>query len=367
MEKLTRNQAAKTLGVSPQTITNWCNKGILRGWKDETNGIFYVSKEDVNTYGDKYKSISIKEDVVDLYEESLCSKIELLEGLGTTERLNAKYIIDVVDSVLPERKDNKNSVILKEALSGISAKDISKKYNIDTNKIWSIVNYEVRTLNKKLMIASDKYARLNEIADMFDELKKENKRQFDEITALTQRIEDCTFRNDMFKTFSGRELIILKDAFERLKITNYKGLSAIKQSELQRFRGMGPTVINKLKELLSLRGLSLMDENIMAEGNTCTKNKFYPRRTNKNLYLSDSEMQDIFRKTKVCCGDIITRKDGKRFVVVGHLVNSLKKSKFTHVLFMCNGLDGNQATNVVASINIPQIDVLKVNGEMYNC
>lgn len=42
MERMTRNDAAAYLGVDPQTITNWVNKGLLGGYNDKSSKRFWV-------------------------------------------------------------------------------------------------------------------------------------------------------------------------------------------------------------------------------------------------------------------------------------------------------------------------------------
>lgn len=39
---MTRNEAAKYLGVNNQTITNWCNKGLLGSCRGETKTDYTV-------------------------------------------------------------------------------------------------------------------------------------------------------------------------------------------------------------------------------------------------------------------------------------------------------------------------------------
>ena len=47
MERMTRNDAAAYLGVDPQTITNWVNKGLLGGYNDKSSKRFWVKKRRV--------------------------------------------------------------------------------------------------------------------------------------------------------------------------------------------------------------------------------------------------------------------------------------------------------------------------------
>ncbi len=41
MERMTRNDAAAYLGVDPQTITNWVNKGLLGVFREVQDVVSY--------------------------------------------------------------------------------------------------------------------------------------------------------------------------------------------------------------------------------------------------------------------------------------------------------------------------------------
>ena len=60
MERMTRNDAAAYLGVDPQTITNWVNKGLLGGYNDKSSKRFWVNADDVKKYSEKYKMLSVQ-------------------------------------------------------------------------------------------------------------------------------------------------------------------------------------------------------------------------------------------------------------------------------------------------------------------
>ena len=47
MERMTRNDAAAFLGVDPQTITNWVNKGLLGGYNDKSSKRFIVTGKQI--------------------------------------------------------------------------------------------------------------------------------------------------------------------------------------------------------------------------------------------------------------------------------------------------------------------------------
>ena len=71
MERMTRNDAAAYLGVDPQTITNWVNKGLLGGYNDKSSKRFWVNADDVKKYSEKYKMLSVSEDLLDREQKEL--------------------------------------------------------------------------------------------------------------------------------------------------------------------------------------------------------------------------------------------------------------------------------------------------------
>ena len=74
MERMTRNDAAAYLGVDPQTITNWVNKGLLGGYNDKSSKRFWVNVDDVKKYSEKYKMLSISEDLLDREQKELLDR-----------------------------------------------------------------------------------------------------------------------------------------------------------------------------------------------------------------------------------------------------------------------------------------------------
>lgn len=53
MKRITRNQAAEKLGVTPQTISNYVQEGLLGGYKDKANTL-YVNGDDVEDLAEYY-------------------------------------------------------------------------------------------------------------------------------------------------------------------------------------------------------------------------------------------------------------------------------------------------------------------------
>lgn len=61
MNRMTRNEAAKYLGVSSQTISNLIKRNVLFEIKDNVSKMIFVNAEDVVRYKSSYKVISAEE------------------------------------------------------------------------------------------------------------------------------------------------------------------------------------------------------------------------------------------------------------------------------------------------------------------
>ena len=71
MNRMTRNEAAKYLGVSSQTISNLIKRNVLFEIKDNVSKMIFVNAEDVVRYKSLYKVISAEEKMIDHLKKSL--------------------------------------------------------------------------------------------------------------------------------------------------------------------------------------------------------------------------------------------------------------------------------------------------------
>ena len=86
MKRITRKQAAEKLGVTPQTISNYVQEGLLGGYKDKANTL-YVNGDDLEKFAKKYKLISVSEKALDeKLKELKRAKDEAVMSLLTCER-----------------------------------------------------------------------------------------------------------------------------------------------------------------------------------------------------------------------------------------------------------------------------------------
>ena len=71
---ISRDEAAKIVGVDRQTISNWAKKGILKP-VPVTNKCFHFYKDQVQSLSDGLKEIAHLESQVEFYKKQLSSTI----------------------------------------------------------------------------------------------------------------------------------------------------------------------------------------------------------------------------------------------------------------------------------------------------
>lgn len=177
MERMTRNQAAEFLGVSPQTITNWVESGLLGGYNDKKSRRFYVNGDDVRRYFDKYKLIAVSESIIEdrLVELRKCSRQveKKMESLAS-DAFNiscfnnddfgvamCKLMCSLV--YIPERYVR----IMRKFLTGSKIGVIAQEFDLTAERVRQIV---VRCMRKLCLALDEVNAKLSEN----DSLKSEN-------------------------------------------------------------------------------------------------------------------------------------------------------------------------------------------------
>lgn len=177
MERMTRNDAAAYLGVDPQTITNWVNKGLLGGYNDKSSKRFWVNADDVKKYSEKYKMLSVSEDLLDREQKEL---------LASERKVNAKIQMLMHDALnvssfsydkiggslctlleLTSQGGMREKNIMQAFFNGDRISDIADNFELSRERVRQIVIKAIRKFN---------YA-IEELVD----LKMENKSLKEEI------------------------------------------------------------------------------------------------------------------------------------------------------------------------------------------
>lgn len=184
MERMTRNDAAAFLGVDPQTITNWVNKGLLGGYNDMSSKRFWVNADDVKKYSEKYKMLSVSEDLLDREQKEL---------LASERKVNAKIQMLMHDALnissfsyekigsslctlleLTSQGGMREKKIMQAFFNGDRISNIAEEFELSRERVRQIVIKAVRKFN---------YA-IEELAD----LKQENNSLKEEIKNVKMQL-----------------------------------------------------------------------------------------------------------------------------------------------------------------------------------
>lgn len=280
---MNRKEVAEYLGVTPQTVSNWINRGLIKSAQDEGRAV-YVSRADIEKFADKLRMTSddeekLKEYVIkkheerkywdDLWDDVNVNKINKNQLNSYIEiiQLGVMKAFEVSGNSLSEREKG----IIKMALSLKPTTEIAKEFGITR----SMVNHLMRFTLAKLR-------RLQE-AHSYNDLVKENAQLREQVSIMTNKNNqlknlfiaaiqgvDCQDGTDI----NNEKLEILATRIEnlRLSVRLTNRLTCIgdtlgdviqyRYDDLCKLRGMGKKSMTELVELLNVYGLKFGNKRI---------------------------------------------------------------------------------------------------------
>lgn len=276
MNRLTRNKAAEIIGVTPQTITNYVNEGLLGGFTDE-KGYLYVNAEDIEKYAKKYKFIAVSQEMLDkkladlktarenANEEFTNLRRRIIGGkYGTMTSSVANVISTFYEVGLVPKLKGRERDILVSFIRGANIRDLSAEYNLTTCRVQQIINKACRRfydqvdgitcnlqsnrlLNEEIYCLEDK---LKVMKKAYDEYKaKHEGKPADEVTAspeiLRRRICDCNFSVRILNIMRGYDIDTVGDL-----LTQFSSYY-----QLGKLRNMGRSSINHIMDFIEDNGL----------------------------------------------------------------------------------------------------------------
>lgn len=155
---ITRDEAAQLLDVTPQTISNWVEKGILNGHM--VGSQLKIDKATIEKYFDSMSDLAFIEKRVFAAKRDLQftekeleknlkdsrSAVHLL-GKGVPAYLLNEIFISIInacgDDVLKERE----KTFLTMLLEGSSVKEISDEFGLTYTRIMQVVSHSIRKLS----------------------------------------------------------------------------------------------------------------------------------------------------------------------------------------------------------------------------
>lgn len=329
MERMTRNDAAACLGVDPQTITNWVNKGLLGGYNDKSSKRFWVNADDVKKYSEKYKMLSVSEDLLDREQKEL---------LASERKVNAKMQMLMHDALnvssfsydkiggslctlleLTSQGGMREKKIMQAFFNGDRISNIAEELELSRERVRQIVVKAIRKFN---------YA-IKELAD----LKQENNSLKEEIKNVKMQLimqegEEEEQSEDVPPSVFSIRLVNCNLPVRVLNVTKAADIDTIgdlvqySKFEMVKFRNFGKKSLMQLDEFIHEMGLEWgMDKaKIYARGIQRMKDDTYIEELFR-MHLADIT-SDIEEKYNLSPAEAMKRAYSEMKRYVGHKENN---------------------------------------------
>ena len=263
MERMTRNDAAAYLGVDPQTITNWVNKGLLGGYNDKSSKRFWVNADDVKKYSEKYKMLSVSEDLLDREQKELLAserKVNAKIQMLMHDALNvSSFSYDKIGSSLcmllelTAQYGLREKKIMQAFFNGDRISDIADNFELSRERVRQIVIKAIRKFNYAIEELVDLKLENNSLKEEIKNVKmqfimqegeKEEEQPEDVPTSLFSiRLVNCNLPVRVLNVTKAADIDTIGD------LVQYSKLDMIK------FRNFGKKSLMQLDDFIHEMGL----------------------------------------------------------------------------------------------------------------
>ena len=263
MERMTRNDAAAYLGVDPQTITNWVNKGLLGGYNDKSSKRFWVNADDVKKYSEKYKMLSVSEDLLERERKELLAserKVNAKIQMLMHDALNvSSFSYDKIGSSLcmllelTAQYGLREKKIMQAFFNGDRISDIADNFELSRERVRQIVIKAIRKFNYAIEEFVDLKMENNSLKEeiknvkmqfIMQEGKKEEEQPEDVPPSLFSiRLVNCNLPVRVLNVTKAADIYTIGD------LVQYSKLDMIK------FRNFGKKSLMQLDDFIHEMGL----------------------------------------------------------------------------------------------------------------
>lgn len=329
MERMTRNDAAAYLGVDPQTITNWVNKGLLGGYNDKSSKRFWVNADDVKKYSEKYKMLSVSEDLLDREQKEL---------LASERKVNAKMQMLMHDALnvssfsydkiggslcalleLTSQGGMREKKIMQAFFNGDRISNIAEELELSRERVRQIVVKAIRKFNYAIKELADLKQENNSLKEEIKNVKMqlimqegEEEEQSDDVppSVFSIRLVNCNLPVRVLNVTKAADIDTIGDLVQYSKF------------EMVKFRNFGKKSLMQLDEFLHEMGLEWgMDKaKIYARGIQRMKDDTYIEELFR-MHLADIT-SDIEEKYNLSPAEAMKRAYSEMKRYVGHKENN---------------------------------------------
>jgi hypothetical protein len=259
------------LGCSPQTISNWVKRGILRSHK--VNNMVLIDKVSIEQLLDTASEVAEMEKKLLDRKKDLLTEIERMErktiNLGdvtlyTIRDRMLRSIIDQTIAIANDKLDKKDAEMVSSLLYGKSSLEIAKEMGYNDL-------YVRNHLHKAIPIIIDSldYSALREENQR---LLEENRELSEELNQIRERKQPSMLRNIRNTPFEVRIekmdfSVRVINGLSELDCFTLADLVTTDELSLMKSRRMGGGSVNEIKSKLESLGLRLgMNLNRMSDG-----------------------------------------------------------------------------------------------------
>lgn len=274
---ITRDEAAQLLDVTPQTISNWVEKGILNGHM--VGSQLKIDKATIEKYFDSMSDLAFIEKRVFAAKRDLQftekeleknlndsrSAVHLL-GKGVPAYLLNEIFISIInacgDDVLKERE----KTFLTMLLEGSSVKEISDEFGLTYTRIMQVVSHSIRKLStvktfselrkeyKQLLFDNNNYQNIvQSLQNRIKQLESVNNIDSAPVSEYDYLLGD---KGGSFTALLNKRIIdfnLTVRALNCLKSADIDTLGDLlkcKKNDLLKFRNFGKKSLSEIEDLL---------------------------------------------------------------------------------------------------------------------
>jgi len=260
------SEAAKIVGVTPETIRNLCKAKTIR-FQMRTN-LFYVCREDVNKYAESISQVQQIEMDIEKYKAELNQEQKALRHMieATKERIKGLQVssnqVERVLQSIPALMDHltinhdfhiseQSMYILRLLFMGKSPIELSKQFDLTLARIYQIGNDAIKKMALTKTSLEKKDETITELKEQIEQLKIELENEKDPIHDII---------------LQKAKLLITPISSLRLSTRAEKGLLSInvnyvldlvqcKRNDILKLPNMGKKSIEDIDLFLEVNGL----------------------------------------------------------------------------------------------------------------
>ena len=263
---ISRQAAAELLECNPQTISNWVEKGVIKGHM--VGNYLMIDRQSIEQYFDSLKDLSDMESKMadvkkELQDAIMDMKTVIDEARGASMpvgriRDGFRYNLLMLMSLYEDRLKDREREIFTRLVNGESLEDVAHAFGISSKRVIQIGWRVSATISEK--------ADLKQLYEEIKELKRENEHLKLQSSNLRKRLNDYE-KEDVVKEsrlnssiFQKRiiDLNLTVRSLNVLKSNNCETLGDVvklTKEEISKYRNMGKKSFIEINDFLTKLGL----------------------------------------------------------------------------------------------------------------